>query len=364
MKTAAILLSLLFAADVIAAAGHECEQLPAAPDKTIAGAVDRIIEAATEQGFAGGVAIARNGELVYSRVAGTADRAGSVPVGDATLFHVASMTKYFTAILVLKAAEEDVLPLDAPIAPYVKGTQLADRGYTVLDLLAHRSGLGSSYAAERVSDAGEAILAIDAAGISEEDAGSFRYSNDGYDLLGIILEQVYGRPYEELVAEKLFGPACVTAFGFWGTTDVTDPQRVSQPLRDLPDLTGRNYGMLSSAGLLITAADLVRFQLALRAGKVLAQPGLAELYAPRGEISIGSVTLGAFLVERPELGQAISVRGYEDWGDNGFLFDYPQCKLTLAVLTSRGPAEDSGRPAFRVSLSEAIEKDVLAPLCR
>ena len=342
----------------------ECDEIPAHPDAAVVGAIDRILDAALADGFAGGVAMSKGGNLIYVRVAGFADRAGTIPVTPNTLFHVASMTKYITAILALKAVDEGAIALDSAIAPYVAGTDLAGQGYTFADLLGHRTGLGSSYAAESIRDAGGALHAIDAAGIDKSRVGTFRYSNDGYDLLGIILERIYDQPYEALVRQKLMAPACVTKFGFWGDTAITDPHRVSQPLTELPEaLRGRNYGMLASAGLLITARDLVQFQNSLRRGLVLSPASSSELFAPRGEISIGSATFGGFLVDRPGLGRTISVRGYEDWGDNGYLTEYVDCGVTLAILTSRGPAEDSGKPAFRDSISDAIETRVLAGLC-
>jgi len=342
----------------------DCGPPDYAPDPAVQRAVDAIVAQALSNGFAGGVAIAKDGKMVYDRVAGFADRESQVPVGPGTLFHVASMTKYFTAILTLKAVEEGAVELDQPLARYLKDTNLAARDYLFSDLLAHRTGLGSTYAAENINDPETALLAIDATSVDESSIGSFHYSNDGYDLLGILLERVYRRPYEDLVTEKLLDPACIDHAGFWGRTDLGDPTVVSQPLRDLPaSLLGRNYGMLASAGLLITAADLVRFQVAMRNGQILAAPLVTELFTPRGDVSIGNATFGAFLVERPGLGQAVSVRGYEDWGDNGYLNEYLACGVTLAVVTSRGPAENSGKPAFRASISEAIETQVLPGLC-
>jgi CubicO group peptidase (beta-lactamase class C family) len=344
---------------------RECSAAKIHQVAAVTAAIDEIVDAAVADGFAGGVAMARKGRLIYSRVAGKADRAGQIDATDATLFHVASMTKYFTAILTLAAAEEGTLQTNQPIAPWIDGTQLAERDITFMDLLTHRSGLGSSYAAEGIADAQQALLAIDAAGRDATRTGSFRYSNDGYDLLGIILERIYERRYEDLVRDRLFAPACITHAGFWGDVHLPDPALVSQPLRALPaTILGRNYGFLGSAGLLITAAELVRFQLALNAGKVLGRSSLETLFAPRDELSIGASALGAFVVERPGLGSAISVRGYEDWGDNGYLTDYRDCEVILAVLTSRGPAEDSGEPPFRVSISEAIESELLPRLCK
>jgi hypothetical protein len=71
---------------------------------------------------------------------------------------------------------------------------------------------------------------------------------------------------------------------------------------------------------------------------------------------LGQATFGAFLIERPGLGRVLSARGAEDWGDNAYLNDYSDCGVIVAIVTSRGPAENSGRPLFRDSMIEAIER--------
>lgn len=360
MRTlAAIAFALVSSLSPAAAAGGAaagCEALPVAVDPAYRTRVDAIVDAAAAEGFAGQVAIMRGGAFVYTRAAGAADLGGKVPVTDSTLYHVASVSKYFTAALVLRAAEEGKLDLAAPIAKFVEGTSLAARGVTAGDLLAHRSGLGSSYAAEGIADAQGALAAIDAAGYDKASVGRFRYSNDGYDVLAIALERAYGARFEALAREKVLLPACVGRARFWGETKLDDPAVVGQPLRPLSaTLTKRNYAMMGSAGLLITAADLVAWQHVLKAGRVLQGSSRAALFAPRDAMRLGQTTYGAFLMERPGVGRVLSARGFEDWGDNAILNDYLDCGVTLAVVTSRGPAEDSGRRPFRDTISEAIE---------
>lgn len=223
-------------------------------------------------------------------------------------------------------------------------------------MLSHRSGLGSSYVTEGETEALAAAAAIGAAPYDPARAGSFRYSNDGYDLLGVILETTYGQRYETLLREKLLDRACLQDVAFWGETDLTDARAVAQPPTGFPEqLRRRNYGMLASSGILISATDLVRWQHALHSGGVLSAPSLQQLYEPRGALSIGQAAYGSFLIEHPQLGRVISARGAEDWGDNVYLNDYVACGFTLAIETSRGPPEDSGKPRYRDSLLQAIE---------
>lgn len=352
LRLLALTLSALFtsacATDGARSAGSE--------DALLAAELEPILDAAAAEGFAGQIVIVQNGVVAYRRAAGFADLNGATPVFDDTLFHVASLTKYFTAALVMKAVEDGLLALDAPASMLFPDSPLGQRDFVLSDLLSHRSGLRSTYAAEARTDASAAVVAIAEANRDNAKDGLFHYSNDNYDLLAILLERKYGAPFEALFREKLANPAGLRNFGFWGEADLGNPRVRSQPLEpEPPELNVRNYGMLGSAGLLITADDLAIWQQALSAGAVISAQSYAELIAPRLSVSVGNAAYGSFLIETP-VGSAISARGSEQWGDNAYLNHYPRCGAIVAITTSRGPAEGSGRPLFRDQLIASVEK--------
>lgn len=331
----------------------ECLEPRTADDPALAAAMDRAIDAAVGDGFAGGVAIMKKGEVAYARVVGFSDSGGTAPVTGKTLFHVASVTKYLTAILVLKSAELGRLSLDDPISIHFPDTEIGASGATIRAILAHRSGLGSSYAAERETDADAAVAAIDAAFAPNPELEAFRYSNDGYDLLAIVIERVFGERFENVARRLVLEPACVSDFGFWGETELSDARKVGQPLKRLNDaLVRRNYGMIGSAGFLTTALGLARLESALSTGAILSTASLFELRAPRGEISIGQAAFGSFLMRDATLGPFVSARGFEDWGDNAVVNHYLEADIVVSVTTSKGPREGEGEP-FRDRLSRA-----------
>ena len=319
-------------------------------------ALDRIVEAAVADGFAGQVVVAKGSSILYQRAAGHSDAAGTVPVRSDTLFHVASITKYLTAILTLKAAEEGRIALDQDIGRFFPDSGLADRGTTIEQLLGHHSGMGSSYAAESEQSAGAAASAIAAQTVDPDKIGQFRYSNDGYDLLAIMLERVYGQSYEALLREKIAGPGGLSHIVAWSEVDKSNLVLVGQPLSAIDEkLSRRNYGMIGSAGLMTTAADLVALQQALAAGRILGPESLGLLWQARDRISIGETTFGGFLRQSETMGPVFKVRGYEDWGDNAILNHYRDQDIYVVVVTSKGPAEDSGKKPFRDTISQAIE---------
>ncbi|MEM9618232.1 MAG: serine hydrolase domain-containing protein [Pseudomonadota bacterium] len=334
----------------------ECAPLVRNIDTALAANIDAVIDDALGRGFAGGVAILQNDIVVYSRTVGSASLSENIPVTDETLFHVASITKYFTAALVLRAVEEGLIALDDPIAKYAPDMKLSARGVTIEALLLHRSGLGSSYVAEQESDRDAALAAIDNAPFDPEKMGRYNYSNDGYDVLGILLERIYGRDYEDLLREKILTRACLERPRHWSLVDLSNPTVISQPLAPFPpELINRNYGMVASAGLLITAEDLAAYQWALANGKVLSAQSIKALFTPRAKRKSDYATFGGFWREHDVLGPRLSARGYEDWGDNAIMNHYLDKDVIVVVVTSRGPADDTGARPFRSELSAAIE---------
>lgn len=326
-------------------------------------AVDSIVNAALEHGFSGQVAIARNDRLIYSRAAGFSDNHREVPVTAATLFQVSSLTKYLTAALVMAAVDQGRLDTADSVRSLAPGTHLAERDVTFAQLLSHRSGLGSSYAAEGLADADAALRAIDRQPFDSRRIGQFHYSNDGYDTLAILIERLYRRPFEALVREELFEPACMHHARLWADVDARDPQRVGQPAKPIAaGLFKRNYGFLGSQGLLVNADDLVAFEVAMHSGRVLRPSSYEDLIKPRVQTSVDMAAYGAFVSQVPGIGTRIAALGSEDWGDNAILADYPDCGFVVAVVTSKGPLEVKGDRLFRSRISSAIEP-LLAKRC-
>ena len=317
-----------------------CAEVVRRIDPELAASLDAVVDEARALGFDGQVAVMRGDDLVYSRASGFADSDETVPVTTGTWFQISSTVKYITAILVLQAADAGRLDLDARLDRWFPGSRIAARGTTINNLLAHRSGLGASYAAEEHANAEDAWRAIDDAEFDNTRIGRFRYSNDGYDLLGIILEQAYGQRYETIARELLFDPACIEV-GFWGEAQLSDPATIAQPEDGFPEsLVGRNYGMLGSAGLLISAEDLLRLQVHVRESGLLSGRTRDALFEPRGAMSLGQATYGGFWLEIEGLGRMHSARGTEDWGDSTYLDTFPDCGLILAITASSGQTRD------------------------
>ena len=321
--------------------------------------IESLLASFAEEGFSGGIAVRRGDAEIHSAEVGFSDRKRTVPVDGDTLFMVASISKYFTAAAILKAAEDGLLSLDDPLSRFLPDFP-ADKGkLTIRSLLAHDSGMPMAYATDGVVEQEMALRKLSKLPLDLERQGSFRYSNDGYALLAILVEIVHGRPYEVIVREDLLAPARMDRTRFWGETDVSDAAVVAQVIRSFPRrFRRRNYGLLGSSGLLTTASDLVRWQAAVMGGQVLSAASLAELTAKRHDVSIGFSGYGVFLDEDPSYGRRLMARGSEDVGYNAALYHYLDRDLIIAVVTSTGP--DQG-DLYRNRVEAALAKILLAP---
>lgn len=210
---------------------------------------DALDRALAERRLVGAVVlIARDGELVYRRAAGQADRESDRLMREDTLFLLASVTKPIVAAAAVKLAEQGRIDLDAPVTRWLPQfrPQLADGSapdISLRQLLAHRSGLsyrfgeaaGSDYDAHEVSDGfdqpgldiDENLRRLGATRLRFAPGTDFRYSL-GLDVLGAALARATATPLPELVQELIAAPLAMADTGF----QVADYKRLAAHYSD------------------------------------------------------------------------------------------------------------------------------------
>jgi CubicO group peptidase (beta-lactamase class C family) len=166
--------------------------------------------------FNGAVVVGKGDSVVFSGTRGDAVMEWDVPNTLDTRFHIGSVTKQFTAALVLSLVEDGQVALDSTVATYLPDYPGpgADR-ITIHHLLSHRSGLPSytsfpDYQPRimRLTWEPDSLLATVAERDLDFEPGSqFTYSNSGYFLLGRIVEAVTGQAYDEALQERVLAPA-------------------------------------------------------------------------------------------------------------------------------------------------------------
>ena len=166
--------------------------------------------------FNGSFLVAKNGEIVYEHYAGFRNpRVRRDSITPTTSFHLASVSKTFTAMAILKLWEEGKLQVDAPVSTYLPGFPLP--GVTVRTLLNHRSGIPNYvHYMERLGwDRKKVVTNQDVLDfliarqkdiqLSKPDT-HFSYSNTNYALLALIIEKVSGQNFGEYLRLTFFEP--------------------------------------------------------------------------------------------------------------------------------------------------------------
>ncbi|WP_418958029.1 serine hydrolase domain-containing protein [Streptomyces tritici] len=235
-------------------------------------------------------AVARDGRTVWSGSRSCVD--GHAPDAD-TQYRIGSITKVFTAVLVMRLRDEGLLDLADPLEKHLPGTGVGE--VTVAQLLGHSAGLAAESPApwwERTPGTERPTL-DDVLGdkpLLHPSGRGHHYSNPGYTLLGSLVEAVRGVSWEEALRTEILEPLGLTRTsvhpvaphaGGWAVHPWADVM-LPEPAQDL--------GLMAPAGQLwSTAADLCRFAAFLAEGddRVLAAATVAEMRTPAAPPAAG-----------------------------------------------------------------------------
>jgi CubicO group peptidase (beta-lactamase class C family) len=290
-------LALLLAALVLTTSAGAMTQDSAAP--ALERRIDRFVQPyVASNNFTGVILVRSGGRVQLEKGYGRANYEWGVPNSGRSRFHIASVTKAFTAAAVLLLEQRGKLSLDDSVARHLPGYPNGDR-IRIEHLLKHTAGipnLGSGAEwerEERLPHTTEHLVGLFKNLPLEFEPGSqTRYSNSNYNLLTLIIEKISGQSYESFLRDNIWTP-----LGLRSTSDGSNMTRLvpnratgTEPegIRDvrLPrfiDWSSRR----GSGSLVTTAGDLDRFVEALY-GRKLLQPGsLAKILAPAEGFAFG-----------------------------------------------------------------------------
>lgn len=277
---------------------------------------------------------------------GWADAARKIPLDAQQPFPVGSITKLFTAVLVLQLASEGRLSLDDPLARYQPQFPNA-ANITLRQLLNHTSGIwdytelklppmlipllaGKSFSPREIVDFVATHEPYFAPG------AGFHYSNTNYILLGLVLEQAADERYGALLHGRILDPLELehTLLAGYDALPASDLRGYALIGGTPCDRTSwENPSLAWSAGALVSnAEDLLRFITALFAGELLPPAAMAELQAGVPMNHAGEYGLGLMQFELPG-GRACGHSG-ETLGFSSDLYYQPQSGAALVLLTN------------------------------
>jgi CubicO group peptidase (beta-lactamase class C family) len=244
------------------------------------------------------VAIVKDNKIVFAKGFGVANVETNLQVTPDTLFQIGSITKSFTATAVLTLATEGKLKLDAPIGNYVKGLSPKIARVTLHHLLSHTSGMLDEPDEYGVQD--ESMMASYMRSWKDDymlfEAGEvFSYSNSGMALAGFVAQEVSGKPYADLMVERIFQPLGMIRTTFRPTVAMTYPLAVGHraPPKEKPTVVRplAHDARLYPAGTMYSSInELARFAIAfLNAGvidgkQVIAPSVIAKMETPNARM--------------------------------------------------------------------------------
>jgi CubicO group peptidase (beta-lactamase class C family) len=202
--------------DVGVVSGHHPIDAPRAKPLTPAEAVAAIDaylgRLAAADAFSGAVLIRSNGTLLYQRAFGMASRRYAVPNDINTKFNIASVTKLVTALAIAQLAEGSKLSFNDPVRRFLPDFPTEA---TIDQLLTHTSGVGRErdLFTERFARSVSEQVAMIGPARQFAPGTNVRYSNEGYLLLGAIIEKASGESYDDYVTKHIYAPSGMTSSG-------------------------------------------------------------------------------------------------------------------------------------------------------
>jgi CubicO group peptidase (beta-lactamase class C family) len=179
-------------------------------------AQQKILESALLQaesnGFSGVVLVAQDGKVLFEKAIGYRSFEGKTPIQSSDVFEMASVSKQFTAMIVMMCKEKKMLSFDDPVEKYL---DIPYKGITIRQLLTHTSGLPDYQEImdrhwDKNNVAGNPdileYLSRYAPPMIFEPGGKYEYSNTGYVLLASIAEKVSGKDFIDLAEDWIFKP--------------------------------------------------------------------------------------------------------------------------------------------------------------
>jgi CubicO group peptidase (beta-lactamase class C family) len=299
------------------------------------------------------VAAMRDGKILYQRGYGMADLDHNVPITAETVFHVASMSKQFTAAAIVMLAQERKLSLDDEVRKYVP--ELPDFGapVTLRQLVYHTSGLrdqwellglaGWRYSLDLITDDDVLSIMSRQKDLNFPPGSKHMYSNTNYTLLAQVVKRVSGQSFREFTTSRIFQP-----LGMRNTHFRDDHAEIVKnmaygyvPAKDTFRISITNFDTVGATSLLTTIEDLALWDENFYNPRV-GGPEMIRQMLERGKLSDGEQLDYAFgLVIGKHRGLATVDHAGGDAGYRSDMIRFPDQHFTAVCLCNRADSNPS-----------------------
>ncbi|MCJ8318406.1 MAG: beta-lactamase family protein [Colwellia sp.] len=328
--------------------------------------LDSLFKALDKNGeFMGSIALSYDGMIIYSNAIGFADIETQKKATNNTKYRIGSISKMFTATLVLKAIEENKIKLGQTIETYFPNIENAKK-ITIENLLNHRSGIFNftndkafiTYLTEYKTPE-EMVEIISNFQSDFEPNTKGDYSNSNYVLLSIILEKVYDSSFKDLITEKISAPLHLKNTYYGAKINLANNESNAYKL-STQWTKGLEVDMsipMGAGGIVSTSSDVTTFMEALFSEKIISAQSIELMTTIKGSYGMG---VSRFSVhDRESFGHSGSLGGFKS-----LAMYFPNEKLAIAI-TANGDANKKQEILsealsyyFNDSIMEASEEDI------
>ena len=312
--------------------------------------------------------VSRNGRVVYERGYGMANLETGTPITPASIFHVASVSKQFTAMSIMLLAKDGKLSIDDDIRKYLPEIPSYGTTITIRHLLTHTSGLRDQWALlalargrfeeDRITEADVMDVVSRQTGLNFTPGAEYLYSNTGFTLLGVIVKRVSGKPLRDFADERIFKPLGMTSTHFHDDYTMLVAGRTSAyTMRGGSwHVTIPNFDTYGATSLYTTVGDMLKWEANLDSPVVGDRALIAQMEAPTRLTGGDSSTYGFGLVAERYRGAKIVGHNGADAGYRSSAERFPELGLATVVLCNFAAANPTllGRRVADAYLGSAL----------
>ena len=307
----------------------------------------------------GAVLVISDGQVLHQAAYGLADLEQQIPLTTASIFHLGSVGKQFTAMAVMMLAEEGRLAYDDPIGTYLPALARFGDDLTIRQLLTHTSGLpdydddaalmDTVLEQTEEPDNRHVLAALAAVGEPQFAPGdAFSYSNTGYDMLGSLVEAVSGQPLGVFLERRIFGPLQMgDTFSLPSQRRESEPALAHSYTQEGSRVTAYDSDpldhLVGSGSVYATLGDMAIYEQALLDSRLVRAATMAEALTP-ATLNDGSPSDYGFGWELGDHSGVASVSHPGAWlAFSSSYARFPSQRLAVIVLLNRDfdvPDED------------------------
>ena len=314
---------------------------------TLARAVDRVFDNFRDNDGPGcALGVSRDGQVVLERGYGMANLETDTPIQPTSIFHVASVSKQFTATAIMLLEREGKLSLDDDIRKYLP--EIPDYGTTITirHLLTHTSGLRDQwellalargrFEEDRITEADVLDIVSRQKALNFKPGSEYLYSNTGFTLLGVIVRRITGESLKDFAAQRIFTPLGMTRTHFHDDYTMLVPGRTSayEPSRGKGAkwrVSIPNFDTYGATNLYTTVGDLLKWESNLDHPIVGDARMYARMETPTPLTTGDTSSYGFGLVMGTYRGARVIEHNGADAGYRSYVGRFPDRGLAIAI---------------------------------